>query len=219
MAEPRLSKIEQFPIDALDVSAMDSEHGWLTEAGMRHLIYSDAAENKPDCHIIDPSWFTQWEINRDASQLPVWLYEQTADATKAVNRIFIPYNLGNNHWTTIDINLESGRIKFYDSFTNTVNNLKAIDVMEQFCGDFGGSLNADAQKLHFRVMKCVQQGDGSSCGIYTCLNIGSLSTGKGVLRKVLSEQDIGTVRERGVRLLIEAQQKQGDEWYYLSLNH
>jgi hypothetical protein len=88
---------------------------------------------------------------------------------KKVNaaHLFVPLNLHGNHWALAVVSVKQQKIFVFDSLCPSGNNRMSDGGWEKFVGLCNSVWNC---VFETNVRPCLQQNDGSSCGIHTVVN-------------------------------------------------
>ncbi len=111
----------------------------------------------------------------------------------------MPYNVGNNHWTTIYVNYESRGAVYFDSLGYSSGQAKRL--MVRFFEMFSYLFQGEGPFRWEEGTKCAKQRDISSCGIYTVRNCLDLLDRRVPSEELLHGREIKNFRRNGAELL------------------
>lgn len=121
-----------------------------------------------------------------------------ATALLEVEKIFIPINPNQNHWTLAVIQPQIPRITHYNSL-GTGNKAYLDVICEWLKGELGASFNKDDWDLDYTT-ESPQQMNGSDCGVFTVTTAKQLMLGLNPM--TYGAEDIPTQRRRMVAELV-----------------
>lgn len=113
--------------------------------------------------------------------------------TLGAEQIYVPVNLGNQHWILIVVEMERKRVLSLDSFNRQGNEARkqVLDWLEQEHG--AKNVHFDRSEWRLLPKKAPAQSDGCSCGPFICLFAAFLSNNKPLSFK---QSDVPAMRER-----------------------
>jgi hypothetical protein len=188
-----------------DIRSMES--GWLTDTCIRKVVQLHAALN-PDSRVglVDPTWFNEWQqMNcHKPTRDPAFLYPKPGTTLAG---LAIPFNEGNQHWTTIYVNLEKPGAVYMNTIRSHYSTQRAEKLMRKFYHIFQWFFQPGSGEFEFKEdLECPQQLDSLNCGIYTTQNVIDLLALEKPRRTIMTPNEIRIFRENGVRLLRAAAQ-------------
>jgi hypothetical protein len=182
----------------------------VTANAIRHLVINDYfyVNRKPSGFIlVDPMWLNGWEqLGMPSDQTPIFL-QQDKNKPK-LHGLVIPLNLDDSHWVVILVNVQMRYAILFDSMRSTHVAKRVERMMRRFYETFYMHFNTfDGDNFNFQQdLNCGQQGDWSSCGLYTMSNILDLMNICIPCPDKLSEDEIANVRRKGQKILKSQEQ-------------
>ena len=203
--------LQQIPVLQDDIDSIEQPYGLLTDTAIRHLTYHTVFEDSQPpstVNFVDPSWLSGWEQGgfHKPEQDPSFFLPTPKGI---VTGLAIPYNLGNDHWTTIAVDLVGSKAIFFNSFRCEGDTARAKMVMERFFWEFEEEFDSGTF-LFEEADDCPQQVDGSSCGLYTVRILCHLIEDQPPILNALSSADKEYFREKGTEILKYAAAMQAD---------
>jgi hypothetical protein len=182
----------------------------VTANAIRHLVIKDYfyVNRKPSGFIlVDPMWLNGWEqLGMPSNQTPIFL-QQDKNKPK-LHGLVLPLNLDDSHWVVILLNVQMRYAILFDSIRNKHVAKRVERIMRRFYEAFYMHFDAiDGDNFKFQQdLNCGQQGDGSSCGLYTMSNILDLMNGYAPCPDPLPWDEIANVRRKGQKILKSQEQ-------------
>jgi sentrin-specific protease 1 len=93
----------------------------------------------------------------------------------AVERIFIPVNTDNMHWTLLVLHMQRKEMCYYDSMTgsqergNYLKDMLKRWMVDEAQSNKGKSDFVEADKWCIKFEQCPQQSNGKDCGVFTMM--------------------------------------------------
>ncbi|KDE02803.1 hypothetical protein MVLG_06662 [Microbotryum lychnidis-dioicae p1A1 Lamole] len=128
-----------------------------------------------DVHAFNHNFF---EKLRDLGYSAVKRWSRRFDPFKK-DRIIVPINQGGNHWVCAAVNLRDKRFEYFDSLGNgskKVYKLLRMWVEEEYKTRHGGEeIDLSGWEQGWTGGEVPLQGNGSDCGVFTCMYMETLS--------------------------------------------
>jgi len=191
-------------VEQHDIDMMASD--WLTDTCIRQVIHRHQFLI-PNSRVIlvDPAWFFDWAREREKGNAPETIPEFLIPPPgTTLAGLAIPFNEGQNHWTTIYVNLEARGAIYFNTLYSAQRTFRVRELMTIFFQMYEPFFAPGGEFRFLEDPDCPQQGDAYSCGIYVVANVVDLL---GIARprtQRLTREEIRVFRENGVRWLREA---------------
>ena len=119
-------------------------------------------------------------------------------------QIFVPINILSTHWALAVVDNVSKNFRYYDSLSSG-GNLQALRIIKTYMIEEGKKQNSpiryEAYKMNHN-MPSPQQGNGSDCGVFTCITAKFLSRNK---RLAYDQRDTKILRQKMAYEIISKQ--------------
>ncbi|BAO38672.1 ULP1 [Kluyveromyces marxianus] len=155
----------------LEVSVRDfktlAPNRWLNDTIIE--FFMKYIENNTPKTVAFNSFFYSTLANRGYQGVRRWMKRKKVDILD-LERIFIPVNLNDSHWTLGIIDIKNKRILYLDSLSSGANSVSFLimkNIQSYLIEESKNKLGKDFELCH---LDCPQQPNGSDCGIYVCLN-------------------------------------------------
>ncbi|QEU59277.1 Ulp1 [Kluyveromyces lactis] len=115
------------------------------------------------------SFFYSTLADRGYQGVRRWMKRKKVDILD-LNKIFVPINLNDSHWTLGIIEMKQHKIYYLDSLSSGMNSVSFLimkNLQSYVMEESKQKLGEDFELCH---IACPQQPNGFDCGIYVCLN-------------------------------------------------
>jgi len=177
-----MEQLEILPLEPVDIESIRNPRAWLTDSAIFHIMFRVMGAKLPTSPIqlVEPTWLAQWFLQGAGkpSELP-YFFKPNSECDR-VSGLLMPFNINNCHWTCVYVSLEKNYAVLYDSVFSWKNTRLAEDALDAFYETFQDQFRGDhTVRFYLKpALKCQQQVDSSSCGIFTCRFIIDLLNGE-----------------------------------------
>lgn len=184
----------------LDDDAVNAWFNSIVEAKKRQRKYVKSDTNPPPFANLQTAWFSKAKKDGPAS-LKRWMKRAGVGGVNLLKceRLFLPINNG-SHWTLLIINGTNTSIEYLDSMHGSGSRYfqMARDLLKSELGD---RYNAQAWMNLTRDSNISgKQGNGSDCGVFTCLN--GLAAAKDKSYRAVTAEKMPTARKMIVGVFV-----------------
>lgn len=162
-------------------------------------------------NFVDPSWLSEWERLgfHEPTTTPSFL---VPEAGVQLQGLAVPFNEGNNHWTTFHVLLNRNGTIYFNSLRDDQREIRcarAENVMSNFFIVFREHFRGSGEFEFQEDVDGPDQGDVVSCGLYVISNIIDLLGVEKPRGTRLQDWQIRQFREQGVAWSTEVKRSEG----------
>ncbi|GMH44392.1 hypothetical protein BSKO_12344 [Bryopsis sp. KO-2023] len=133
------------------------------------LVQGRASDASTKFHMMSSYFYTQLTIGRyNYGNVRRWTKR---DPALKKDVILMPINLNKTHWILVVVRLRMGVIELYDSLGGYESSWEVFKNVQQWLRDEQSDkqIELNIKKWKQKKMPVPLQGDGSSCGVFTCV--------------------------------------------------
>ncbi|KAJ1451933.1 hypothetical protein M885DRAFT_335775, partial [Pelagophyceae sp. CCMP2097] len=137
-----------------------------------------------------------------------------ADMLAVNDKLYIPINIDNSHWTLVVVDVGGRILRYYDSLCDSGHKgMMYLKMVRRYLADAAKHRGNDAREvMTWPLVPCVaattpQQGNGSDCGVFVCLAIHYILVGA---RQSYQQTDVPLFRRRMLSDMI-SEELEGDQ--------